>query len=129
MRQGILGGDQLWLRLPHLEIAGLAGQVTLLRYFHGGLISFDRFYLAISDGLQFLARDQRVHQPASYHFPRQPRCQTTTRSRRCLANGSKSRSLCSRAYPLSIHRVAITVSMVLRTVTPSLRSARRFFAA
>ncbi len=58
-----------------------------------------------------------------------PDCQTATRRPRCLANGSKSRSLCSRSYPLSMHRVAITVSMVLRTVTPSLRSARKFFPA
>ena len=56
-------------------------------------------------------------------------CQTTTRRPRCSANGSKSLSLCSKSYRLSMHRVAITVSMVLRAVTPSLRSARKFFAA
>jgi hypothetical protein len=55
--------------------------------------------------------------------------QTTTRRPRWSTNGSKSLSLCSRSYPLSIHRVAITVSIVLRTVTPRLRSARKFRAA
>ena len=52
-----------------------------------------------------------------------------TRRPRCRANGSKSRSLCSSRYPLSIQRVAITVSMVLRIVTPRLRRVRKFLAA
>jgi hypothetical protein len=60
---------------------------------------------------------------------RWPGYQVTTRKPRCLANGSKSRSSCNSSYPLSMHRVAITVSMVLRTVTPFLRRVRKFFAA
>ena len=44
-------------------------------------------------------------------------------------NGSKSRSSCNNSNPLSMHRVAIIVSIVLRTVTPNRRSARKFFAA
>ena len=55
--------------------------------------------------------------------------QATTRKPRNLANGSKSLSLCSRSYPLSMHRVAMIVSMVFRTATPRLRSARKFLAA
>ena len=42
----------------------------------------------------------------------------TERKPRCVMNGSKSRSACSRVNPLSMHRVAITVSIVLRTVIP-----------
>src|ERR1035441_5333880 len=60
LRQGVFGGNQLLLRLQNLEIAGLASQVTLLRDFHRGLKCLDRFYLAIPDGLQFLARDEQV---------------------------------------------------------------------
>jgi hypothetical protein len=71
----------------------------------------------------------RVERHLPISAARNTACQTTTRRPRCLTNGSKSRSLCSSVYPLSMHRVAITVSMVLRTVTPRLRSARKFFAA
>src|ERR1035437_460901 len=60
LRQGVFGGNQLLLRLQNLEIAGLTSHVTLLRDFHRGLICFDSFHLAVPDGLQFLARDERV---------------------------------------------------------------------
>lgn len=53
----------------------------------------------------------------------------TTRRPRCFANRSKSRSLCSKSNPRSMHLVAMTVSIVFRTVTPRPRNARKFLAA
>ena len=43
---------------------------------------------------------------------------------RCFSKASKSRSLCSKRWPLTMHRVASTTSIVPRTVTPSWRSFR-----
>ena len=48
----------------------------------------------------------------------------TTFSPRYVANESKSRSLCRSSYPLSMQRVAMIVSIVLRMVTPRPRSTR-----
>ena len=47
-----------------------------------------------------------------------------TFSPRCSANGTKSLSACSSVNPSSMHRVAMTVSMVFRMVTPIFRNDR-----
>lgn len=58
-----------------------------------------------------------------------PQVSQTTRSPKCAAKGSKSLSLCSKEYLDSMQRVAITVSIVLRTVMPSTLNLRKFCAA
>jgi len=98
-------------------------------------VSFIATALALMQNLRFcrqaIQRSSRVEPccvPRMAQIP-EPPCHTTTRRPRYLTNGWKALSSCSNSYPLSMHRVAITVSMVLRTVTPALRSARKFLAA
>ena len=54
---------------------------------------------------------------------------TRRATRDSLTNGSKSRSEYNSSWSFSMHQVAITVSIVFRTVTPSRLSFRKFLAA
>lgn len=66
----------------------------------------------------------RIVQAACATFAQPQVSEYASRRPKCSANGAKSRSECNRVRPSSIHRVAISVSMVFRIVMPLPRRMR-----